>query len=281
MQALVFSAGGAFGAYQAGVWRALEERGFRPDIIVGASVGAINAAAVARGSTGSQLEQWWRDPKSGVFRWNWPLKSLGLLDPSPLQSRLEELFREFSQPVPGVRLLMTLTELPSTRIRVVSDGSITPGHVLASCAVPLFYAPVRLAGRSYVDGGVFCRMPVALAAEAGASEIISVDLLAAPPSPLARGMLNAAVRLRRLLVHERNLSAVPSSVPQSVRLWRVESRRPLGKFWDILRWSPENIDRWIEAGYCEAAAVWERRERASHASAAQPSSPRVDRAAPT
>jgi NTE family protein len=49
MRALVFSAGGSFCAYQAGVWQALEEHGWRPQIVVGVSAGALNAVAVARG----------------------------------------------------------------------------------------------------------------------------------------------------------------------------------------------------------------------------------------
>ena len=43
MTALVLSAGGMYGAYQAGAWRVLAER-FQPDLIVGASIGAVNGA---------------------------------------------------------------------------------------------------------------------------------------------------------------------------------------------------------------------------------------------
>ena len=44
---LVFQGGGALGAYQAGVYQALEEAGIEPDWIIGTSIGAINAALVA------------------------------------------------------------------------------------------------------------------------------------------------------------------------------------------------------------------------------------------
>ncbi|MBM3775954.1 MAG: hypothetical protein FJW37_12460 [Acidobacteria bacterium] len=52
--ALVLSAGGMFGAYQAGAWRALEGR-FRPDLVVGASVGALNGWAIAGGCAPEEL----------------------------------------------------------------------------------------------------------------------------------------------------------------------------------------------------------------------------------
>ena len=58
MRALVFSAGGTFGAYQAGACEALEEAGFRPDILVGASIGAINATCLAHGMSSACLQGW-------------------------------------------------------------------------------------------------------------------------------------------------------------------------------------------------------------------------------
>ena len=41
MTALVLSAGGMYGAYQAGAWKAIADI-FQPDLVVGASIGAIN-----------------------------------------------------------------------------------------------------------------------------------------------------------------------------------------------------------------------------------------------
>src|SRR5206468_9308215 len=44
---LVFQGGGALGAYQAGVFEALQAQGIAPDWLVGTSIGAINAALIA------------------------------------------------------------------------------------------------------------------------------------------------------------------------------------------------------------------------------------------
>src|SRR6202522_2249288 len=44
---LVLQGGGALGAYQAGVYQALQEAGIEPDWIVGTSIGAINASIIA------------------------------------------------------------------------------------------------------------------------------------------------------------------------------------------------------------------------------------------
>jgi len=45
--ALVLQGGGALGAYQVGVFRALDEAGCRPNWFAGTSIGAINAAIMA------------------------------------------------------------------------------------------------------------------------------------------------------------------------------------------------------------------------------------------
>ena len=48
MKALVLSAGGQWGAWEAGAWKVLSQT-FQPDLIVGASVGAWNGWAIAGG----------------------------------------------------------------------------------------------------------------------------------------------------------------------------------------------------------------------------------------
>src|SRR5450432_2625565 len=64
--ALVFSGGGLFGAWQAGVWEGIEAR-IRPDLVVGASVGALNGYAVACGASGRHLSALWRQRELTEF----------------------------------------------------------------------------------------------------------------------------------------------------------------------------------------------------------------------
>jgi predicted acylesterase/phospholipase RssA len=70
--ALVLSGGGALGAYEIGVFRALESAGVRPRILIGVSVGAINAVAwLAHGFRTERLAAMWRGlrPASVGMRW--------------------------------------------------------------------------------------------------------------------------------------------------------------------------------------------------------------------
>jgi NTE family protein len=62
--AFVLSGGASLGAAQAGMLQALYEREIRPDLVVGTSVGAINAAFIAShpptARTAHELQQIWR-----------------------------------------------------------------------------------------------------------------------------------------------------------------------------------------------------------------------------
>src|SRR5438067_1634307 len=84
--ALVLSAGGMFGAYQAGVWDRLCEV-IRPDIVVGASVGCLNGWLIAAGGTGRELtDRWLNLGDLATVRWRVPSDfTEGLIDNSVLE----------------------------------------------------------------------------------------------------------------------------------------------------------------------------------------------------
>jgi NTE family protein len=251
MRSLLLSAGGAFGAYQAGVWQSLEEAGLHPDLLAGASIGAVNAAAIARGASARRLQEWWRDPASNVFHGSWARS---------LRRRLEELLQEFPHRPDSRPLLVTATRLPSSRLEVFRDSAVDPAVLLASCAVPLFFPPVRIHGRLYVDGGLFRRLPIV-----SAPEPIVVDLLAAPPSRLLRLAARALIACRSLWISE------PEAPAPALAISPAE---PLGSLRDLFRWDRARVDRWIQQGYrdaCRALAT---------ASPAHSATPIADSAAP-
>jgi len=65
---LVLQGGGALGAYQAGVYQALDEAGLRPEWVIGTSIGAINAALIAGNlpeSRVQKLREFWRAVEYG------------------------------------------------------------------------------------------------------------------------------------------------------------------------------------------------------------------------
>ena len=62
--ALALEGGGAKGAYQIGAYKALKEKGYEFDTIIGTSIGAINAALITQGDE-NKLEELWRNISFG------------------------------------------------------------------------------------------------------------------------------------------------------------------------------------------------------------------------
>src|SRR5262249_51151439 len=169
----VMGGGGMLGAYQAGVWKALSRK-ISPDIVVGTSVGALNGWYIAGGAPPEELERDWLDPASAAlmkFRSPWlPRKSL--FNPLGLESRIKGLVNNYK---PRVDYGLTLVELPKLRPALVQNAEVTSRHLLAACAVPVGYPPVRIGGRLYCDGGLLDPVPIWAAAEMGATRIIAVN----------------------------------------------------------------------------------------------------------
>jgi NTE family protein len=79
--ALVLPGGGALGAYQVGVYQAMDELGVRPDWVAGVSIGALNGAIIA-GNPPEQrvrrLQEFWRSISQQSY-WPWPVRSVRLV----------------------------------------------------------------------------------------------------------------------------------------------------------------------------------------------------------
>jgi NTE family protein len=221
-RALVFSGGGIFGAWQAGVWRGLsDELGAEPDLIVGASVGSLNGYALAGGATPEQLCAFWREPAIGRFR------------------RLPETIREMMELYPLKKdFALTMTDLVRMKPKIVRGGDVTWRHLSASCAIPGLLPQRRIAGRWYSDGGLLNPLPVWAAVELGATEIIAVHALPEIPSSL----------LKPFVTGFRNVFGHHPPLPHGVNLTTIEPEKTLGTVRDALKWQRENVETWIAQG---------------------------------
>ena len=221
-RALVFSGGGMFGAWQAGVWRGLASRlGSAPDLVVGASVGSLNGYAIAGGATPDELCGFWMQSEIGRFR-DLPQTIRVLMERHPL--RLE--------------YAVTMTDLASMKPKLVCSPDVTWKHLAASCAIPGLLPQRRIGGRWYSDGGLLNPLPVWAAVDLGATRIIGVHALPEIPSPLLKPFVKG---FRRVFGHHPPL-------PDGVDLMLVEPDGVLGSVRDALAWKRENIERWIAQG---------------------------------
>ncbi|NLF12436.1 MAG: hypothetical protein GX597_11675 [Anaerolineaceae bacterium] len=204
---LVLSGGGGRGAYHLGVLQYLEEVDWKPDVIIGSSVGAVNAAALGSGITVAGLRERWMDLTSGdvqkmriddvildnvLYRRDhvfdltpWPETLLGCSK----KWRDRPWFRPevinahdapFEVHVTAVNANTTRLEFFTNR----SDGGLRLEHILASFSIPLWYGPFQIDGVPYWDGGTLANTPFRKALELDGTEIVVVTMVPWPERPV-------------------------------------------------------------------------------------------------
>lgn len=179
MDALVFSGGGARGAYQIGVYEALHEHGFRPDLVTGTSVGAILATLAAARCPPAEMKRLWRkacEPDFMPFRRD--LHRLHQWDHIRDNEKLHELLEE---EVDWTAVRRSTVDLRITAVDVCTGERIdftnedaSPESVLASTAIPLLFPPQQVNGDVLWDGGLLTSTPLQPAIENGATRIYAV-----------------------------------------------------------------------------------------------------------
>lgn len=179
--AFVLSGGASLGAVQVGMLQALFERDIRPDLFVGTSVGAVNAAFMAARPEVEAVDDladiWLGMRRQDVFPLDPIAGAAGLLgrsnhmiSNSGLQGVLEKHMplSRLEQAVLPVHVVAT--DLKSGRAAILKSGAVVPA-LLASCAIPGVFPPVTIGRRQYIDGGVANHTPMTVALELGATEV--------------------------------------------------------------------------------------------------------------
>ena len=160
----------------------LVEEGVSADLVVGASVGAINGAYFAGRPDAEgvrSLAEIWRGIKrSDVLPFS-PWGSLlslfsfrnYLINPSSLRRLLQRHlpYRDLAQASIPVHLVAT--DILTGAEVVLSVGPAIEA-VLASAAIPAVFPPVKLEGRYLSDGGIANNTPISVAVAFGADRII-------------------------------------------------------------------------------------------------------------
>jgi NTE family protein len=171
--AWVFSSGGPRGYVHVGVVQALEELGLKPDLIVGASAGALVGVLCAAGFSGRQLRQRALDLQ--------PLSlarlSLGSAERLSTLAIADWVNDEVDlRPLEALRIPVACVSYRRDRRELVA---LTRGNaglaVAASCAIEGQFAPVRIRGQLHVDADLHQPLPVRLARSLGARTVIAVD----------------------------------------------------------------------------------------------------------
>ena len=154
---LALGGGGARGWAHVGVARALEERGLRPQRIVGTSMGAIVGAALAAGRTPDAIEA--GALRTPVYRLMAKRGRFALFDPRPM---LDHLARELGDPLIEdlpIPLGITAYDLVAGAPRLITQGRLVDA-LEVSIAVPFFFPPRRDPDGVWCDAGPWEGIPV-------------------------------------------------------------------------------------------------------------------------
>ncbi|MFN8015711.1 MAG: patatin-like phospholipase family protein [Acidimicrobiia bacterium] len=169
-RAFVLSGGANMGSAQVGMLMALFEHKITPDILIGTSVGALNAAAVATNPTiegVSELAHLWRNlssadifPGGNLSRaWNIAKRGTYLVENNGLARVIERAtpIREIEDLQLPIRIVTC--DLTTGEEIVFSRGPLKT-TLLASAALPGVFPPIQHDGRVLVDGGVVDAVPI-------------------------------------------------------------------------------------------------------------------------
>lgn len=175
--AWVLSSGGPRGFAHVGVLKALAELGLKPDLIVGASIGAMVGTLCASGMPAARMEALAMEFSAfTVMRPNLgtgteKLSAAGMI--SLVNRQLDE------RPLEQLELPVAVVALERDSRQLVAFTRGNAGVAIqASCAIEGQLAPVRILGRTYVDPDLVAPMPVRLARSLGAWRVLAVDVSA-------------------------------------------------------------------------------------------------------
>jgi NTE family protein len=193
--AIVLSGGGAKGAYQIGVWKALRKLNINYDIVTGTSVGALNGVMMVQKDYKTALKFWKHITYEKIFEKGFykvnkniyanyinEFVKKGGSNPINLEKTLNEVFDEkkfYSSPIDYGIVVYNFSKLkPELLTKNKLKKETIKDYIIASAACYPAFKMKQIKDEKYIDGGYFDNMPVNLAIDLGADKIIAVDLKA-------------------------------------------------------------------------------------------------------
>lgn len=192
-RALVLSGGGAKGSYQLGVYKALKKLGIKIDIITGTSIGSINGALLVTGDYKKAKKLWLTIKSDTIFNYTFENpkeypkivkelvtnKGLNIEKGEEFISKIidEEKIRK-SKIDYGLVTVNLKTKVPKMLTKEAIPKGKLISYIIASATCFPAIQLKEIDGENYIDGGYYDNLPINLAIDMGADEVIAVDLSA-------------------------------------------------------------------------------------------------------
>lgn len=201
--------GGAFhGAAHAGVLRVLSDEGVPIDYVAGTSAGSFVGALYADDPDVDALVPLVTEVTTkSVFDISLFRSSAGYISGARLQEWIRAHTHARNVEETKIPFAAVTTDLGSCERVVLTSGPLA-ASVNASCAIPGIFEPVRMYGRTFVDGGVLDGIPADVVRATGAKVVIAVDILKLDTSAAAANpKTEFEVAMRAMFVASSHLSA--------------------------------------------------------------------------
>lgn len=192
MRALVLSGGGAKGAYQMGVWKALKKLKIKFDIVTGTSIGAINGMLYVQNNYYKCLNLWnnidfdvlfddFKIEENKAILDNYINKILsGGIDTTKMKNILYQIYNPKKLYNSKIKYGIVTYNLSDNKVLYATKANTNPKklkeYILASATCFPIFKPTKIGTDNYIDGGYYDNMPINLAIDMGATEVIAVDL---------------------------------------------------------------------------------------------------------
>jgi len=186
---VVLSGGSVRGSAHIGFLERLDELGKKPDIIAGASAGAMIGAFYASGKSSKEMMDFFNTTPLFKYKSFNPLKP-GIFD-------TDKYLQIFSDFIPAtfeeldIPLIIATTNLQTGESEYFDSGDLYR-PLLASCAIPFVFAPVEINDSLYVDGGVMDNFPVEQLTES-CEKVLGSFL--GNPGPMTRKDVNTKLKI--------------------------------------------------------------------------------------
>lgn len=183
-RALVLSGGGARGAFQVGVLKYLNEINWQPDLIIGTSVGAINAVAIGSGMSIDQMTRLWQTyRRKKMFTITLPIllrsfksrqKFSPMSDTRPMKKLLESHIDIDALKNSKQDIFISTLNMITGQLAYFNQHVININHIMAASAIPGLFGWQYIDGIPYWDAGLMVNTPITPALKLDAKEIVVV-----------------------------------------------------------------------------------------------------------